>query len=374
VHACVGLYETRTRAWTRCGGRHHLFSWRYAQFLVSDRMLNDMRREKEVHEKLKASERGASQEPLPLEKDNVASRPQERDPLVLSLGDGVVMEFAWIPPGRFPMGSPANELGRFPDERLHPVSIPCGFWMGKHEVTQRQWSRLANANPSRFVGEENPVENVTWDDCRRFVREMNRKFANLDDGGRFALPTEEQWEYACRAGTTTRFHSGDGRQDLQTVAWFACDGNSTHPVGRKRPNAWGLFDMHGNVWEWCRDVYTHPSRRTLSPPGWSRVLRGGSWDDYEANCRSANRIAIAPGYARHDMGFRLVREAPSNAAVSNALSSPSSSSIRALREQHHPHGPQQDLHVQHPCLVPQIVHVQNAHLLKPQIAPTRNLP
>jgi len=164
-------------------------------------------------------------------------------------------------------------------------------------------------NPSHFKGPKNPVETICWNDCQKFVEKLNAKVR----GGKFSLPTEAQWEYACRAGSTTRYCFGDEESGLGEYAWYGENaGGKTHPVGEKKPNAWGLYDMHGNVWEWCQDwcnsgYYANsPTDDPMGPSGGAyRVVRGGTWDGPARNCRSAGRGSFVPGY-RHDyLGFRV---------------------------------------------------------------------
>jgi formylglycine-generating enzyme required for sulfatase activity len=229
------------------------------------------------------------------------------------------MEFVYIPPGRFMMGSPSGEPGRDDDERQHRVTLTKGFYMQTTEVTQGQWKRLMGNNPSRFknCGNDCPVERVSWDDCREFIRKLNR----MAGGHKYRLPTEAEWEYAARAGSTTAFAHGGimttgCRLDpnLDAMGWYC--GNSekrTHAVAQKKPNAWGLYDMHGNVWEWCRDWYgAYPSGSVTDPKGPSsgavRVDRGGGWGSVARYCRSADRGKGTPGHGFYYLGFRLVRE------------------------------------------------------------------
>jgi formylglycine-generating enzyme required for sulfatase activity len=246
---------------------------------------------------------------------------------VIDLGGGVNMALVWIPPGSFTMGGDqqpeiAARQGRgkssyFRDEQpQHQVTISKGFWMGKYEVTQGQWQAIMGSNPSHFKAVQNPVEQVSWTDCQEFISRLNR----VIDGGGFRLPTEAEWEYACRAGTTTPFHFGN---DLDgTMANF--DGSSpygsgskvasrreTVPVGSFNPNGWGLYDMHGNVWEWCQDAKRkYTSDLVIDPEGvdhaQSRALRGGSWRDHARTCRSAYRNAFQPGMRDLSIGFRIV--------------------------------------------------------------------
>ncbi len=224
----------------------------------------------------------------------------------IALPGGVEMELVWCPPGRFTMGSPAGEgffqkgkeSGRWDDERQHEVILTEGFWMAKTEVTQKQWKSVMDDNPSYHKGDALPVENVSWDDCVEFCRRVG-----------LALPTEAQWEYACRAGTEGAYAEAGG---LDALGWYAGNsGGKTHPVGRKRPNAWGLHDMHGNVWEWCADWYgDYPEGVVTNPTGVAsgknRVLRGGSFWSSPRNCRSANRIIDPLGSRDKHNGFRPV--------------------------------------------------------------------
>lgn len=223
------------------------------------------------------------------------------------------IKFVWIRPGSFMMGSPDGEVDRAQNEGpLHRVSLAQGFWMGKYPVTQAQWQAAMGNNPSHFKGDDTrPVETVSWNDCQAFVRSLSTQ----SDGG-FRLPSEAEWEYACRAGTTTRWYCGDNEADLVNHAWYVANSGSTiHPVGQKRPNPWGLYDMHGNVWEWCQDwfhdTYTGaPADGSPweQPVGQYRVLRGGSWGNDGDDCRSAYRAyGAAPVSPNGGRGFRVVR-------------------------------------------------------------------
>ena len=223
----------------------------------------------------------------------------------------------WICPGQFQMGSPASENGSWNDEGpQHRVTISRGFWLGETPVTQAQWIAIMGDNPSRFKGDQRPVEQVTWHQCVAFVEKLNQLFPELQ----VALPTEAQWEYACRAGTQGAFHidgskcsQPDGTDPvLDLLGWF--DKNSTretHNVRQKAANDWGLYDIHGNVWEWCRDEmrpYTNQAQRDPVGPieeGAGRVLRGGSWGNRARLCRSAFRLASVPGYVWDGIGLRL---------------------------------------------------------------------
>ena len=218
------------------------------------------------------------------------------------------MEFIWIAPGGFLMGSPADEEGRFGDELQHEVRISEGFWMGKYEVTQGEWESVMGANPSAFkdCGPRCPVEQVSWFDAEEFIRRLNGRESGK--GHRYRLPTEAEWEYAARAGTT-----GARYGELGEIAWYdENSGDRTHPVGQKQANAWDLHDMLGNVWEWTGDWYgEYPPGSVTDPQGSSsgsaRVFRGGSWNYRARGVRSAYRNNFSPGYRDSHIGFRLVR-------------------------------------------------------------------
>jgi formylglycine-generating enzyme required for sulfatase activity len=231
--------------------------------------------------------------------------PKTNKTMTVDLGGGVKMEMVWIPAGEFDMGS--NEFSG--EKPIHRVKLTKGFWMGKYEVTQEQWERVMGKNPANFKGAKNPVDTVSWHDCPEFLKKLN---GIVQEGG-FRLPTEAEWEYACRAGTKTKFYSGDNDSDLVEAGWYS--GNSdgkTHPVGEKKPNVFGLHDMHGNVWEWCQDWYgDYPSETVSDPTGSSsgsyRVLRGGSWYCTPSVCRSAVRPNYGvPSFAGIYIGFRVV--------------------------------------------------------------------
>jgi formylglycine-generating enzyme required for sulfatase activity len=225
------------------------------------------------------------------------------------------MRFAWIPPGTFVMGSPLDENGRDDDETQHSVTLTRGFYLGIHPVTQAQWQAVMGNNPSRFKGENLPVETVSGQDCREFCQKLGQM-----DGKRYRLPTEAEWEYACRAGTTTPFHFGetiDTEQANYNGDYTYGKGKKgisrqqTTPVGSFPPNAWGLFDMHGNVYEWCADGYeAYPPGDLrdfqVDNKGSPRLLRGGSWFLYPHRCRSAFRRSCAPAYRQYDVGCRVI--------------------------------------------------------------------
>ena len=232
--------------------------------------------------------------------------------ITLDLGDGVTMELVNIPSGTFMMGSPETEQDRESDEGpVHQVTLSQPLYMGVYEVTQRQYQAVMGTNPSYYKssGLDAPVESVSWNNAVAFCNALSQR-----TGRTVTLPTEAQWEYACRAGSTTRFYYGDdpGYTLLHNYAWY-WDNSSlrTHPVGEKTPNAWGLYDMHGNVWDWCKDWYgSYASANVVDPQGpasgSSRVLRGGCWGNYARDCRSAYRTHYYPGSTGDFSGFRVV--------------------------------------------------------------------
>ncbi len=240
-----------------------------------------------------------------------ARAPQPGQELSFDLGGGVTLACVWIPPGEFMMGSPESEAGRAQREGPpHRVKLTQGFWLGKYEVTQEQYERVTGQNPSQFKGARNPVETVNWHTAVAFCDALSKQV-----GKPVHLPTEAEWEYACRAGTTTAYHSGPNDSDLAKAGWCKSDsGETTHVVGAKSANAWGLFDMHGNVGEWCADWHdenyygTSPATDPQGPDsGMSRVLRGGSWKCDAGACRVASRFnAGYPDMAYNDYGFRVV--------------------------------------------------------------------
>ena len=215
---------------------------------------------------------------------------------------GIVL--VYIPAGQFLMGSPGDEAGRTDEETQHRIKLTQGFYLGKYEVTQGQWEKVMGENPSwsRNAGKDAPVECVSWDDCQAFCRKLDAFFR---------LPTEAEWEYACRAGT-----KGPYAENLDDMAWYWMNsGKITHPVGQKQPNAWGLYDMHGNVCEWCRDYYgDYPAGAVTDPTGpdtgSNRVYRGGSWSSDAGYCRSASRDKDHPGRKGDHLGVRLAFSLP----------------------------------------------------------------
>ena len=227
------------------------------------------------------------------------------------------IEFVWCPPGEFLMGSPESEEGRQENETQHLVKLTHGFWLARTQCTQAQWRGATDGNPGIFIGDDLPVEHVSWDDAREWLEKMNGKHT-LEGGWEWVLPTEAQWEYACRAGTAAATAFGNSLSSKQA------NFNGKHPygvaakgpfvgktvrVGNYEPNDWGVFGMHGNVWEWCQDLYgeypacsvTDPKGSTTGP---SRVCRGGGWGGHGHFCRSAYRGGFLPGDRDSDLSFR----------------------------------------------------------------------
>jgi formylglycine-generating enzyme required for sulfatase activity len=250
--------------------------------------------------------------------------------------NSIGMRLKLIAAGTFMMGSPPSEPDRRDDETQHRVRISKPFYLGVYEVTQGQYEKLMGANPSNFKGDNNPVEQVSWEDAALFCRELSARPEEQAAGRVYRLPTEAEWEYACRAGTTTAYSFGSNLTQLEGYAWFGDNSGKMrinseeiwrtdnanwgkrlsdnscqhHVVGSKRPNAWGLYDMHGNVWEWCQDWYgDYPSGSTADPTGAAsgsrRVDRGGSWSRAAGDCRSAYRGRSSPSFRLYDFGFRV---------------------------------------------------------------------
>jgi len=235
--------------------------------------------------------------------------------------NSIGMTFVLIPAGSFMMGSPSSEPGRVSDETQHQVTLTKSFYMQTTEVTQGQWKAVMGTmtikqgclfpvqvqvpnNPSLYknCGDDCPVENVSWNDCKEFIRKLNQK----EGINKYRLPTEAEWEYACRAGTTGPYYA-----TLDQAGWYSNNSSgTTHPVAKKVANGWGLYDMHGNVWEWCSDLYDrYPDGSVTDPEKLSnalyRVCRGCSWYDRSEPCRSASRLGYDPTSRIFILGFRL---------------------------------------------------------------------
>jgi formylglycine-generating enzyme required for sulfatase activity len=239
--------------------------------------------------------------------------------LTLDLGKGVTMKLVLIPAGKFIMGSPDSEKDRKADEGpQHEVTISKPFYLGVFEVTQEQYEQIIGKNPSNFKGSDNPVESVSWEDATAFCKMLSDK-----TGRTVRLPTEAEWEYACRAGTRTAHFCGDDASKLGDFAWFNQNSErKTHPVGQRKPNAFGLYDMHGNVWEWCGDWYadSYANAKNQDPTGpdsgTQRVLRGGCWYYIPRGCRSAHRGGLTPDGRNYSIGFRVAVDLPAGQAGS----------------------------------------------------------
>jgi len=276
---------------------------------------------------------------LKLPESSVAKKKDISEGLVLpaELTNSIGMKFRLIQPGTFMMGSPASEAGRDSDERQHQVTLTQPFYMGVYPVavgdfkrfvdkvgyktegerdgkgaygwTGKEWKQDAKItwrNPGFTQTDQDPVVCVSWNDAQSYCQRLSEV-----EGKSYRLPTESEWEYGCRAGSSTAYCFGDGEARLGEYAWYDSNsGNKTHAVGQKKPNAWGLYDMHGNVWEWCSDWHgEYPSGAVTDPTGAStgsyRVLRGGGWRYVAALCRSANRNGLGPSGRNDDLGFRL---------------------------------------------------------------------
>jgi formylglycine-generating enzyme required for sulfatase activity len=248
--------------------------------------------------------------------ENTLEGPNSDRQMAAEFTNELGMKFVLIPAGIFIMGSPLSEPGRDSDEGQHEVTLTRPFYMQTTEVTQAQWQTVMGENPAHFrdCGETCPVEMVSWHDTQRFIARLNA----MAGARRYRLPTEGEWEYAARSGSQTALSNGiltvtgcayDAK--LDRIGWYCGNsGNKPHPVAQKQPNSWGLYDMHGNVWEWCQDWYgDYPSEPVTDPQGPAsgliRVSRGGSWWWFARFCRSANRIRYMPFDHTEDIGFRL---------------------------------------------------------------------
>ena len=246
------------------------------------------------------------------------------EPLMITETCSIGMELVLIFPGEFVMGSPKKEKGRYRYENQVDVRWTQAFWLGKYPVTQAEWQEIMGSQP--WQGKDHVQENgscpatfVSWEDAVEFCRKLTaqeRQAERMSNAWEYTLPTEAQWEYACRAGTTSRYSFGEEDSELGRYAWFdkttVDTGESyAHPVGQKQPNPWGLSDMHGNVWEWCRDSYADKLPGGCNPEvtteGLSRLARGGLWHLDPRLCRSATRNWDKPSRRFHGSGFRVAR-------------------------------------------------------------------
>lgn len=248
--------------------------------------------------------------------------PHAAQPETERITNDLGMTFVRIPAGEFWMGTSDEAIEalikRYPDDLRewfenqaprHRVTISQPYYLGIHPVTQAQWEAVMSNNPSRFEGKpDHPVEQISWDEVQQFLQRLNDR----QDGNIYRLPSEAQWEYACRAGSTGAYCFGDDAGQLGAYAWYDDNsGSMTHPVGQKQPNAWGLYDMHGNVWEWVQDWYGPYTADAVTDPsgptaGAGRVLRGGGWSVAAQLARSALRGWLRPGLRRDGLGFRCL--------------------------------------------------------------------
>jgi formylglycine-generating enzyme required for sulfatase activity len=239
------------------------------------------------------------------------AEPMSRRPAAIT--NSIGMKFVWVPPGEYLIGSPESEPGRATNESQRNVRIARGFYLGACEVTQQQFAAVMQEQPSAFssTGERRaavegldtddfPVESVAWDEAVEFCRRLNECDAEQRAGRKYRLPDEAEWEYACRAGAASTWSFGDDVDMLDDYAWFGrrASANRPHVVGTKKPNAWGLYDMHGNVWEWCGDVDMVDQH--------ARIIRGGSWFSAAANTRCATRRDDPATVTDPDTGFRVL--------------------------------------------------------------------
>ena len=239
------------------------------------------------------------------EKVNISIEEPEK---IAKQGNSIGMKFTLISAGEFYMGSEESNN----EKTVHKVKINNPFYLGTYPVTQREWKAVMGYNHSKFKGDYLPVERVSWVDVQEFIKKLNEK----EGTNKYRLPSEAEWEYACRAGTSTRYSFGDEESKLGDYAWYGdnLDGK-THTVGQKKPNSWGLYGMHGNVWEWVQDEW-HKNYKGAPTDGsaWeggdgaNRVLRGGSWNFNAWGCRSARRNYCGPRRRSGGLGFRLLQE------------------------------------------------------------------
>lgn len=242
--------------------------------------------------------------------EKAAKRLEQESATIIS--NSIGMQFAFIPPGEFNMGSNESDDAK----PAHKVKISKPFYLGKYPVTQREWKAVMGSNPSYYMGNDCPVEQVSWDDVQKFVKKLNAK----ESTEKYRLPSEAEWEYACKAGTSTKYSFGDTESTLNKYAWYTENsGTKTHAVGLKNPNAWRLYDMHGNVWEWVQDEWHDdysgaPSDSSAWETGNSskRVEKGGGWFSDANRCQSSFRDKDDSLYKSEDIGFRILMECGSD--------------------------------------------------------------
>jgi formylglycine-generating enzyme required for sulfatase activity len=248
-----------------------------------------------------------NQQPEPNIDDSAVESVQNR-----TFDNTIGMEFVLIPAGNFYMGSPPDEEGRLINEGpVHEVQITEAFYMGKYEVTQEQWIEIMGVSPSMSKEDRLPADSISWNQIQEFIIKLNEQ----ENTNKYRLPSEAEWEYAARAGTTTRYSFGENEMKLDNYAWYHENSQgTTHPVGQKLPNKWGLYDMHGNVWEVVQDgFHDNYNNAPLDGSVWETVnknfiSRGGSWDNDANLLRSATRHKNDPGDRNFLTGFRIVRD------------------------------------------------------------------
>ena len=308
-----------------CGGKENAGNAVDPGIGADEQLVTKSGREKEgpsfANVEAVASNPAETDDPVATPLPDAATVKQTLTPAQLAVGDpienSIGMVLVPIPAGEFLMGSPETEPGRQDNSELqHQVTLTKPFLLGVHEVTQGQWQAVMDTTPwkgKQYVkeGDDYPATYVSWNDAVEFCRQLSEK-----EGLEYRLPTESEWEYACRAGTTTGYSFGDDASQLGEYAWYRekKDRRSwpqyAHTVGQKKPNPWGLYDMHGNVWEWCSDWHgDYPSESVTDPAGpssgSSRVIRGGAWFSSAEQCRSAFRLRESPSIVGNSLGFRV---------------------------------------------------------------------
>ena len=230
--------------------------------------------------------------------------------------NSIGMKMVLIHPGSFTMGSPEEEKGRGPNETQHEVTISKSYYLGAYEVTQSEYEKLIGKSLSIHKGPKNPVEMVSWKDAVTFCKMLTELPEEKEAKREYRLPTDAEWEYACRATSSAAYCFGDSPESLDEYAWYGEGRQSkTHPVGEKKANRWGLYDMHGNVWELCQDWYSEGLPESATDPsgpqaGTRRVMRGGSWEFDMFVCRSASKGGLDTKLVSHTIGFRVAMNLP----------------------------------------------------------------
>jgi len=313
--ACGGDVAKKTEECLKCGHPtpDSVVAYKEAQELA--RIRAELERERREEERRLAAIKAEEERKQEAQREEL--RVLNTSAAFAKLGDRFTisdlgLEMLWVKHGAFMMGSPKSEAKRDEDEIQHQVTLTKGFYLGKYEVTQAQWERVMGNNPSKFKGADSPVEQVSWNDAVEFCKkltEMEKKAGRVPQGMSYQLPTEAQWEYACRAGTSTMYSWGD-LISSKNASYNRDFDDGTTPVGKYPANPWGFHDMHGNVWEWCSDGYgDYPSGSVTNPigpaSGSTRVVRGGSWYYDGTFMRSAKRNFYTPHYLINSIGFRV---------------------------------------------------------------------